>query len=154
MKQLVFLVIALTATLTATPVKKQRTTRQRLRVENATTCDSTRAIAAGEISLAGYDKPLRSRKETIFVSNALADSSSITALRLTITYRDSQGRQLHKTSRWIQADIPHSETRQLSFPSWDTQQSFYYRLSKKPRTTATPYDITATVDSATIVPAK
>lgn len=148
------LILAIAAVaLTATSAKKQRTTRGSLRADNVETSvspDSLIPLRSTDISLAGYDKPLRTRRETIFATNTSPDSLSVKSIKLTITYRDSRGRQLHRRSVWIEAEIPPGQTRQLSFPSWDKQQSFYYRLSRQPHSAATPYDITAVADSAAI----
>lgn len=156
MKRTTLILAIATIALTAAPAKRQRTTRGSLRADNVETAvctDSVVALRATDISLAGYDKPQRTRRETIFATNASPDSLSVKSIKLTITYRDSRGRQLHRRSVWIEAEIPPGQTRQLSFPSWDTQQSFYYRLSRQPRSTATPYDITAVADSAAVTAA-
>lgn len=156
MRRLTAITVILAIAITAFPAKKERTTRRGLKVETrgsdaSTPVDSAIKPSDGAIRLAGYDKPLRSRHETIFATNSLPDSLKVTSVKLTLTYRDSQGRQLHRQSLWVDGEIPAGETRLLRFPSWDKQQSFYYRLSKQPRSVATPYNITATVDSATVV---
>ena len=95
----------------------------------------------------GYDKPLRSRYETFFVSNNT--SASVAALSLTISYYNTAGELLHRTPRRVSVDIPAGETRQVSLRSWDKQFAFYYTRSTVPaRTgTATPYEIAMTVDT-------
>lgn len=153
MRRLPLILAIATIALTAASAKKQRTTRGSLRadnVERSVSPDSLIPLRYADISLAGYDKPLRARRETIFATNTSPDSLSVKSIKLTITYSDSRGRQLHRRSVWIEAEIPPGQTRQLSFPSWDSQQSFYYRLSRQPRSVATPYDITAVADSAAI----
>lgn len=153
MRQIPLILAIAAVSLTAASAKKQRTTRRPLQSDNIVTAirrDSVVPLLAADIKLAGYDKPLRARSETIFATNASPDSLSIKSIRLTITYRDSRGRQLHRRSVWIETDLPPGQTRRLSFPSWDTQQSFYYRLSRQPRSAATPYDVTAVADSASI----
>lgn len=154
MRRLPLTLTIVAVALTAAPSKKQRTTRRPLQTTpmeiTLAPTDSVVSLDTADITLAGYDKPLRSRRETIFATNASPDSLTISSLRISITYRDNRGRQLHHRSVWINTRIPPGQTRQLSFPSWDTQQSFYYRRSKQPRSVATPYDITALADSATI----
>ena len=157
MRKLPFILAIATVALTAASARKQRTTRRPLqtdKIEASINPDSMVSLRPADIRLAGYDKPLRARRETIFATNASPDSLSVKSIRLTITYLDSRGRQLHRRSVWIGTEIPPGQTRQLSFPSWDTQQSFYYRLSKQPRSVAAPYDITAVADSAAIAPTR
>ncbi len=106
--------------------------------------DTIHAPAPSEVRLSGYDKPLRSRVESLFVTNNL--DREIFEIEITLTYTDMQGRTLHETTRKIRADIPSATTRHLQFPSWDTQQSFYYRHSRPPRlANVTPYDVTCKV---------
>lgn len=96
-------------------------------------------------SLAGYDKPLRSRYETLLVTNN--STIEVDSLLLTIGYTDLQGRELHKRSVWVEANITPGSTRQCSFRSWDIQMSYVYRHSVKPRRQHTPYDVAISVDS-------
>lgn len=91
------------------------------------------------VVLAGYDKMLRSSRETFFLVNG--SSRHITAISLTFTYYDMQGRMLHSRTSDIVCDIPAGETRQLSLKAWDTQQLFYFHGSPAPRRAATPYSV-------------
>lgn len=101
------------------------------------------------ISRSGYDKPLHSRVETIFITNRL--DRPLTHLSLSIIYRDMQGRQLHRATRQLDCNIPPGETRMLTFSSWDRQMSFYYHRSRPPkRSPGTPFDISTTVVSAVV----
>ena len=64
-----------------------------------------------------------------------------------------QGRTLHQAVRRVRADIPSGTTRRIQFPSWDTQNSFYYRYSRRPRTAnVTPYDVSCKVNSCVTLP--
>ena len=138
-------VILLTAAL-CTPgiaARRHRATRTGLHPANqeaaAEPADSlvTMTPADGDITLSGYDKPLRSSVESMFVTNHTSDT--LTALRLDCTYTDLRGRELH------------SATRQITFPSWDRQHSFYYHRSQKPRrAAAAPYDFKCRVTSITV----
>lgn len=104
----------------------------------------------GAIRLSGYDKPLRSPRESLFVTNRT--SYDIDGLILSMTYLDASGRELHSRSITVRCDIPAGLTRKIDFRSWDCQQSFYYKLSPKPRRDgATPYDVKCRV-TAIIVP--
>ncbi len=88
----------------------------------------------------GYDKLLRSARETFFVVNN--SSCHLKAISLTLTYYDMKGRMLHSRTAEIECNIPGGETRQLSLPSWDVQQLFYFYASPAPRRAATPYKVT------------
>ena len=99
------------------------------------------------IEVKGYDKPLRSRRETFFVTNN-ADKS-VEGMAITITYFDRSRRQLHQRPANIRIDIPAGETRQAVLKSWDTQQAFYHINSPVPSRAqqATPYEVKITVDT-------
>ena len=99
------------------------------------------------LDLTGYDKPLRSRRETFFATNNA--SAPVASIAFTINYYDQSRRMLHSASQRVNVDIPAGETRQVSLRSWDEQQAFYYIHSAVPTRAgqATPYDITITVDT-------
>lgn len=150
--------------LAALPLRADRTLRGRLRtdaaamtgqpVADSTTLrfDTIMAPRAEDIKLSGYDKPLASRVESLFVTNVL--NRDICSLEITLTYTDMQGRTLHEATRRVRADVPAGTTRRVQFPSWDTQNSFYYRLSRRPRTAnVTPYDVTCRVVRCILLPA-
>ncbi len=93
------------------------------------------------VKLSGYDKPLRTNRETILLSNDTPDT--IRGLALTVSYTDMQGRQLHERTDTLRTDAPPGTTRMLALPTWDTQHSYYYHRSRIPRTAnVTPYDVT------------
>lgn len=142
-------------------VHAQRTTRSKLRPAAPVAAADTKAdsvvfdtIASPEphtLDVNGYDKPLRSRRETFFATNnAKTDISSIA---FTITYYDMSHRMLHKASHRVPVKIPASETRQVSIKSWDTQFAFYHVRSPLPRGTveASPYEVTISVDTLFVV---
>lgn len=131
----------------------ERTTRKGLKIKTSitspkkptTTIDRDTIFINGKnaVKLSGYDKPLRSRTETLFATNQTTDT--IRAITLRITYLDMHRRQLHSAQHTVAVTIPPQSTRQISFRSWDKQLSFYYILSAKPRSgTATPYDVKCT----------
>jgi hypothetical protein len=158
--------LAVTATLglallAALTLSAQRTNRTRLRVDHVITAAAesspttgidtlTGTTAAADIRVSGFDKSPRSRRESFFVTNSSADT--VSAISLTLTYLDTSGRMLHRVSRRINAEIPANETRQLTIPTWDSQQSFYYRLSAQPKKTsvATPFDVSIAIDTVYI----
>lgn len=149
MKKLILAVLVLPV-LTAVA---QRTTRTRLQnvaadVQPAQTeCNVIAAPSPQYVSVNGYDKPLRSRRETFFVTNN--GNAPIEGIAFTITYFDNNNRQLHAASHNVSVQIPPTETRQVNIKSWDSQQSFYYTRSTAPARAeqATPYDVKITVDS-------
>lgn len=104
--------------------------------------------ADSDFVFAGFDKPLSSLIETVFVTNRTVHD--VTTFYLAIEYYDRAGRQLHSRSLRIDAAVPAGATRILKFPSWDRQKSFYYIQSRKPRTLATPFSVTCRVDSAEV----
>lgn len=137
----------------------QRTTRKGLKpdggrsrvnnlVKTARFDTLTDADAENILFVSGYEKPLKSAKETIFVSNR--DSICIArGAVLEIEYLDMHNRSLHKRSVEVSVAIPPGETRFLSFGSWDINKVFYYYVNKPVRTRsqATPYTVRIRVDS-------
>lgn len=115
--------------------------------EPAVAYDTIASPKAHLVDLNGYDKPLRSRRETFFATNN--GPVPVAGLALTLTYFDSSNRMLHKVPARVNVDIPSGETRQVSLKSWDTQQAFYYVRSAVPARTsqATPFDVTISVDT-------
>lgn len=133
----------------------QRTTRTRLKpAEHVALSDNHKAANTsdtifqcdGLMEMSGYEKTLRSRKETFFMTNR--SDRPVAGIRLTLEYSDMQGRQLHKRTADIACDIPAGETRLLSVPSWDLQQAWYYFRSKPVRTNAqaTPYKVSYDIE--------
>ncbi len=123
-------------------ISAEQTTRKRLKAKpieheivsieyDSITPDSTKVI------IAGYDKPLTSRRESFFVTNYY--DKEIKALEITLNYYDLSGHQLHSETKTIDCNIPTGETRLLYIPSWDKQFSFYYYQSSRPRRQATPF---------------
>lgn len=106
---------------------------------------------SSEIIVSGYDKPLRSYRETFLLTNGT--KREMLKAAMTIIYRDMQGRQLHQRTDTLDAPIPAGETRMLRMQSWDTQHSYYYHLGQRPRTAnVTPYDITCRIEFITLKP--
>ena len=114
--------------------KRVATTRPRLErlaaPDNAVSpADTIPAAAIDSIKLSGYDKPLRSRRESLFITN-LTDLR-LTEISLSIDYYDMEGRELHHEDVSVGADIPPGATRQILFPSWDRQLTFVYHRSER-----------------------
>ncbi len=138
----------------------QRTSRQRLRPEASTGASVSvetpvpQFVAVSPdsvaVSLAGYDKPQRSSRESFHAINS--DTVWIGALALTFTYFDISGQMLHRAARRVAADLPPGETRLVTVPSWDRQRAFYYIHSAPQRTAGTPYEVTIDIDTVFVAP--
>lgn len=130
---------------------KRRTTRSGVNrrtppaAEAAAPTDTFIIPDSCDVRVYGYDKPLRSRRESMFLTN-LTDRD-IKSVTVTTQYLDLKNRKLHQSTRRVDADIPARETRRIEFPSWDTQQSFYYIGSKRSRAAGIPYDVRVSVDT-------
>lgn len=107
-------------------------------------CDSIRPF----IRFYGYDKTVTSNIESFFISNGL--DRDISGMDLIIKYTDMKGRQLHKRSVHIDCNLPAGETQRHDIKSWDTQKSFYYHKSAKPKRQATPFDTRLELLSVTL----
>lgn len=115
----------------------------------AVTDDTLPSELVDSVMLAGYDKPLRSRRESLFVTNRTM--WRLASLKLAITYFDTEGRELHGRVVDVGADVPPGATRQVTFPSWDRQLAFVYIHSEQPRRSrAIPYSVSVKVVGATI----
>lgn len=91
------------------------------------------------IIFVGYDKQLNATKETFHVINR--SPYTLTGAKVKIVYKDMSGRMFHSRTVSFKCDIPSGETRKIDLPSWDSQKSFYYHLSTKPRRQAVEYTI-------------
>ncbi len=100
------------------------------------------SINLSSIKFAGYDKALTSAKESFHTINETP--YDIMGMTLRIVYKDMKGRMLHSREVTIEKKIPHDETRKIDIPSWDSQKSFYYYMSNKPKRVAAPYKVTIT----------
>ncbi|MCM1028624.1 MAG: hypothetical protein NC342_03330 [Pseudoflavonifractor sp.] len=141
------------AALIAAPMahgKKRVTTRPKLeRISGAAAADVAVAdsLPLDSIILSGYDKPLRSRSETLFVTNS--SSRRLISLTIVLDYSDLQGRQLHQMTLERGVDIPAGATRQITFTSWDRQMTFVYLNSRRSaRSRGIPFTVTAVVTGA------
>ncbi|WP_289640842.1 hypothetical protein [uncultured Muribaculum sp.] len=123
-----------------------RTTRKKLvksEQEVTVVADST-TVSPDSITIADYDKPLRSNYETFFVTNR--HSRTIVRITVDIDYIDMNGSQLHSRSVTVECDIPPGATRQLHTRAWDRQKAFYHHTTRsKPRSPhARPYKVVVT----------
>lgn len=123
-----------------------RTTRKKLvksEQEVTVVADST-TVSPDSITIADYDKPLRSNYETFFVTNR--HSRTIVRITVDIDYIDMNGSQLHSRSVTVECEIPPGATRQLHTRTWDRQKAFYHHTTRsKPRSShARPYKVVVT----------
>lgn len=124
----------------------QRTTRHKLKAATAdaltlpaqrdtlfTAADST------AFTFNGYEKALRSSRESFFVTNNT--DSLVDRLSLELLYMDMQGRMLDRRTVDIDLEVKPGETRKADIRSWDNQKVMYYYRSPRPRggSQATPY---------------
>ena len=154
----VFILLMLGSPLSGLAQRRQSTTRHNLKADKTELVSDTANITPKFIipieegdtayQLLGFDKPLNSLYETMFLTNN--SSNDLVGIYFTIEYFDRAGRQLNKAQRSLHVDIPAGETRQVRWGSWDRQQSFFYVGSRKPRTRATGFDIKCRVDSVEI----
>lgn len=143
----IFIACAIAAALPC-EAKKRVTTRPRLeRIPAIVQEDSVSGLALDSISLSGYDKPLRSRSESLFITNATG--RSLVSVSIELQYFDLDGRQIHQATIERGIDLPAGATRQLTFTSWDRQMSFVFHASRRStRSRGIPYTVAATVTSA------
>ncbi len=123
-----------------------RTTRKKLvksEQEVTVVADST-TVSPDSITIADYDKPLRSNYETFFVTNR--HCRTIVRITIDIDYIDMNGSQLHSRSVTVECEIPPGATRQLHTRAWDRQKAFYHHTTRsKPRSPhARPYKVVVT----------
>lgn len=154
------LAIAIFLNLAFPGVMGQRTTRQHLKTDvqagqtasiSAVRADTIKGEALACFTVTGYEKPLRSARETLLV-HAASEAPAINAILLRIEYIDMTGRQLHSREVAVPTDVAAGQTRMLTFRSWDVNKVFYYHLNRPPRTSAqgTPYTVRVTVMGALI----
>lgn len=147
----ILIMIAMLLTVAEAGAERRKTTRgnisRRTPVENVPQqpVDTFLIPDSSEVRLFGYDKPLRSRRESFFVTNNT--DIDINAISLTTLYFDSHGRQFHRAVRRLPVSLPPGETRRVDCPSWDTQQTFYFVGSKRSRSSGTPYTVQQSVDT-------
>ncbi len=155
LRQLPVIIVAaaalfLTAVAAGASSRKRSTTRKIVGREVPAAQPDSIPADSSAIRFSGYDKPLRATKETVFVTNN--SPLTICALSFTSQYVDTSGRQLHLVRRKINVDIPPGETRRIDYRSWDVQNSFYYIGSRRPRTSAIPFDIRISPDYVYFMP--
>lgn len=132
--------------------RKRHKPEMEIPVEPVVHYDTLMAPDRGNVSITGFDKALHSGKESFFIVNNTG--FDIKAVDLTMVYSDMSGNQLHTVTAEVSCDVPSGESRHIARASWDRQRSFYYHRNPpyRPRTVATPFDVSATVNYALVVP--
>ncbi len=134
----------------------RRTTRRGLRPvpaesREAVVAGDTIAVAEGDFTLAGFEKPLRSRRESFFVTNNT--DHDIISLRVRLIYYDLDDRMLDTRTVDATVDVASGETSRVYIRAWDLQDVFYYYRSARPRSgVATPFKVSVTVTGAVAKP--
>lgn len=129
----------------ARPGRAPGTERMSKAAKRVSPYDTVRTPAADSIVVAGFEKTLRSNRESMYVSNRT--SSPIEGLGIDITYLDMKGRMLHRSSHDISETVPAGETRLVDLLSFDRQGLYYYHLSPVPSraSRATPFQVKVAV---------
>lgn len=134
----------------------RRTTRRGLRPEpvesrETVVAGDTIAVAEDDFTLAGFEKPLRSRRESFFVTNNT--DRDIISLRVRLIYYDLDDRMLDTRTVDAAVDVAPGETSRVYIRAWDLQDVFYYYRSARPRSgVATPFKVSVTVTGAVAKP--
>lgn len=93
------------------------------------------------IAVSGFEKPLRSDRESMFVTNRGADT--IRGIGLEIEYTDMRGRMLHRARHNINPElaIAPGQTQMVYVASFDRHRLFYYYMTARPSRAAqaTPF---------------
>jgi len=150
------IIILATLIATSASAKTVKTTRTNLKPKSESVKLSTvksdltviDSVSTDSVEVRGFDKPLYSVKETFLVTNKL--SRRISSITLTINYIDIADRVFNSRTVTVDCGIPSGTTRQLSIKSFDTQKSYYYIRSRRPRAQSTPFQVAITVDSVTL----
>lgn len=134
----------------------RRTTRRGLRPEPVVPSEAVIEgdsvdVAEGDFTLAGFEKPLRSRRESFFVTNNT--DRDIISLRVRLIYYDLDDRMLDTRTVDAAVDVAPGETSRVYIRAWDLQDVFYYYRSARPRSgVATPFKVSVTVTGAVAKP--
>lgn len=95
------------------------------------------------ISIAGYNKTLKDKDETFYVTNNT--DFRISRLVLQFSYYTPNDEMLTEKEYVVECDIPSKATRQLSVKSFDIHHNHYYYKSRRPTRNAIPYKVVYTL---------
>lgn len=100
-------------------------------------------IILNDVTFSRFDKPYDSTQESFVCSNA--SPRRLVGVSVRIDYMLTDGTRIHSRTVKLDCDIPAGETRLLTTPSFDRQQSYRYVGSRvPPRREATPFDVRMT----------
>lgn len=149
MKRLLSVIIAWAVVWATSLDADTRTTRGKLKAAvkdnteiNIEDVDTLQVIPADSLFISGYDKALRSGRESLRVANRY--SRRVSGVVIDIVYRGADGGDmLHARRLRLGCDIPPGETRQLEWSAWDKQNRYYYHGTRvTPRSVkAVPYHV-------------
>lgn len=141
-------VLSILLVLVACASMAQHTGRGKLRVSPKAAAGASEVVydtivvekSDSVVRLTGYEKPREASRETVFAQN-LTDRN-LEALDIEISYLTIDGKELHRRTVSLAAQIPAGERRMLTFKSWDVNRMFYYHVNV-PNTSrqATPYRV-------------
>lgn len=106
-------------------------------ISDSTSINNGLVFDSKVISIKGFDKRANENKETFFVTNN--STFDISRLQIKLRYTDINDNMLHERTEIINCEIPSNSTRQVEIKSFDSQRSFYYYLSPKPKQQRTPF---------------
>lgn len=137
--------LALTASVLSAQKRKVPATAERHLVKGAATVVRDTVYDPDSLTVAGFEKLLRDRRESMFIINS--GSRHISALGMKIVYRDMKGRMLHTATHSVAVDLPAGETRRVEVPAFDRSGVWYYHLSPLPPRArrATPFKVAVTI---------
>ncbi len=103
------------------------------------------------LTFTGYDKKANSAYESFFITNG-SQTDTICEIQLELEYLTTDGRSFHKRSATVKTELPPGQTRKADIKSWDTQKSFYYYKSQRPKSSATPFKVIFRITSLSLRP--
>ena len=95
------------------------------------------------ISIAGYNKTIKDKDETFYVTNNT--DFHLSRLVLQFSYYTLKDEMLTEKEYVVECDIPAKATRQLAVKSFDVHHNHYYHKSRRPTRDAIPYKVVYTL---------
>lgn len=100
-------------------------------------------ITLNDVTFSRFDKPYDSTHESFLCLNS--SNRRLVGMSVRIDYMLTDGTRIHSRTVKLDCDIPAGETRLVTTPSFDRQQSYRYVGSRvPPRRGATPFDVRMT----------
>lgn len=95
------------------------------------------------ISIARYNKTIKDKDETFYVTNNT--DFRLSRLILQFSYYTLKDEMLTEKEYVLECDIPSKATRQLAVKSFDVHHNHYYHKSRRPKRDAIPYKVVYTL---------